>query len=88
MKGGRLTPWTVAGLFWLGLLLLASAEIAVYTNHFWVELHRGGEPEAKQLAAEYGFSGVRKVRAALCLIASTVKAVAWCIVLVTAAAAR
>uniref|UniRef100_A0A674J745 Neuroendocrine convertase 2 n=1 Tax=Terrapene triunguis TaxID=2587831 RepID=A0A674J745_9SAUR len=61
MKGGCITPGTIAGLFCPGLLLLASAEIAVYTNHFLVELHRGGEPEAKQLAAEYGFSGVRKL---------------------------
>uniref|UniRef100_A0A674JCD5 Neuroendocrine convertase 2 n=1 Tax=Terrapene triunguis TaxID=2587831 RepID=A0A674JCD5_9SAUR len=65
MKGGCITPGTIAGLFCPGLLLLASAEIAVYTNHFLVELHRGGEPEAKQLAAEYGFSGVRKVRKAV-----------------------
>ncbi|KAJ1076540.1 hypothetical protein K5549_008239 [Capra hircus] len=41
-------------------MVFASAERPVFTNHFLVELHRGGEEEARQVAAEHGF-GVRKL---------------------------
>lgn len=66
MKADATLPWKTAGIFVLGFLRFASAsEPAVYTNHFLVEFHKGGEAEAKQLAAEYGFNGVRKVRSSL-----------------------
>lgn len=42
-------------------MVFASAERPVFTNHFLVELHKDGEEEARQVAAEHGF-GVRKVR--------------------------
>ncbi|XP_048362398.1 neuroendocrine convertase 2 [Sphaerodactylus townsendi] len=62
MKADPVPSGKTAGLFFLGLLCLALAsERAVYTNHFLVEIHKGAEAEAKQLAAEYGFSGVRKL---------------------------
>ncbi|KAJ8794434.1 hypothetical protein J1605_003201 [Eschrichtius robustus] len=41
-------------------MVFASAERPVFTNHFLVELHKGGEEEARQVAAEHGF-GVRKL---------------------------
>ncbi|XP_071281342.1 neuroendocrine convertase 2 isoform X4 [Agelaius tricolor] len=34
---------------------------AVYSNHFLVELHDGGQAEAERVAAEHGFGGVRKL---------------------------
>lgn len=68
MKTGTV-PWCkTAGLFLLGFLRFASAsQKAIYTNHFFVEFHKAGEAEAKQLAAEYGFNGVRKVRSPILL---------------------
>lgn len=63
MKTGTVPCCKTAGLFLLGFLRFASAsQKAIYTNHFFVEFHKAGEAEAKQLAAEYGFNGVRKVR--------------------------
>ncbi|XP_018777490.2 neuroendocrine convertase 2 isoform X2 [Serinus canaria] len=38
---------------------------AVYSNHFLVELHDGGQAEAERVAEEHGFGGVRKVRKAV-----------------------
>ncbi|XP_050827935.1 neuroendocrine convertase 2 isoform X3 [Serinus canaria] len=34
---------------------------AVYSNHFLVELHDGGQAEAERVAEEHGFGGVRKL---------------------------
>ncbi|XP_054052233.1 neuroendocrine convertase 2 isoform X2 [Rissa tridactyla] len=51
-------------LFFL-LFLGAPALGAVYTNHFLVELHGGGQAEAERVAAEHGFGGVRKVKKAV-----------------------
>uniref|UniRef100_A0A8D0BCW7 Neuroendocrine convertase 2 n=1 Tax=Salvator merianae TaxID=96440 RepID=A0A8D0BCW7_SALMN len=62
MKAGAVPHWTAATLFLMGLLRFASAsERPSYTNHFFVEFHKGGDADAKQLAAEYGFNGVRKL---------------------------
>lgn len=47
-------------------MVFASAERPVFTNHFLVELHKDGEEEARQVAAEHGF-GVRKVRYLPCI---------------------
>lgn len=63
MKAGAPLPWKTASILILGFLGLASASI--YTNHFLVEFHKGGEADAQKLAAEYGFHGVRKVRSSL-----------------------
>uniref|UniRef100_A0A8B9ZFN4 Neuroendocrine convertase 2 n=1 Tax=Anas platyrhynchos TaxID=8839 RepID=A0A8B9ZFN4_ANAPL len=48
-------------LFLLLLFLGSPTRAAVYTNHFLVELHAGGQAEAERLAAEHGFGGVRKL---------------------------
>uniref|UniRef100_G1K8P0 Neuroendocrine convertase 2 n=1 Tax=Anolis carolinensis TaxID=28377 RepID=G1K8P0_ANOCA len=62
MKADPVPRWKAGGLFLVGLLALASAsDPAVYTNHFLVEFHHGGEAEAAQVAAAYGFHGVRKL---------------------------
>ncbi|XP_013913556.1 PREDICTED: neuroendocrine convertase 2 [Thamnophis sirtalis] len=62
MKTGTVPCCKTAGLFLLGFLRFASAsQRAIYTNHFFVEFHKAGEAEAKQLAAEYGFNGVKKL---------------------------
>ncbi|MEE6474483.1 hypothetical protein FKM82_010398 [Ascaphus truei] len=61
MKEGFITEWMIAGLLLLCVNFFASAERAILTNHFLVDLHKGSEEEAKQLAAEYGFSGARKL---------------------------
>ncbi|GAB0187720.1 neuroendocrine convertase 2 [Grus japonensis] len=47
-------------LLLLLLFLGAPARGVVYTNHFLVELHGGGQAEAERVAAEHGFGGVRK----------------------------
>lgn len=56
-------PLLPAALLLLLLLLFlgAPARGTVYTNHFLVELHGGGQAEAERVAAEHGFGGVRKV---------------------------
>jgi proprotein convertase subtilisin/kexin type 2 len=60
MEGGCGSQWKAAG-FLFCVMVFASAERPVFTNHFLVELHKDGEEEARQVAAEHGF-GVRKVR--------------------------
>uniref|UniRef100_A0A6I8PEE0 Neuroendocrine convertase 2 n=1 Tax=Ornithorhynchus anatinus TaxID=9258 RepID=A0A6I8PEE0_ORNAN len=65
MKGGCVKPRKTCGLLLLCALIFASAERPVFTNHFLIELHKGGEAEARRVAAEHGFSGVRKVKMAL-----------------------
>lgn len=57
-----MSQWKAAAGLLFCVMVFASAERPVFTNHFLVELHKGGEEEARQVAAEYGF-GVRKVRA-------------------------
>ncbi|ELW69950.1 Neuroendocrine convertase 2 [Tupaia chinensis] len=59
MKGGCGSQWKVASGLLFCVMVFASAERPVFTNHFLVELHKGGEEEARQVAAEHGF-GVRK----------------------------
>ncbi|XP_031360079.1 neuroendocrine convertase 2 [Lonchura striata] len=59
-------PPLLRGSFLLLLLFLlhflgAPARGAVYTNHFLVELHDGGQAEAERVAAEHGFAGARKL---------------------------
>ncbi|XP_074143913.1 neuroendocrine convertase 2 isoform X2 [Sminthopsis crassicaudata] len=61
MQGGSVSPqWKVAVVL-LCIMIFASAERPVFTNQFLVELHTGGEEEARQVAAEHGFSGIRKL---------------------------
>uniref|UniRef100_A0A8I4A1Y4 Neuroendocrine convertase 2 n=1 Tax=Callithrix jacchus TaxID=9483 RepID=A0A8I4A1Y4_CALJA len=60
MKGGCVSQWKAAAGFLFCVMVFASAELPVFTNHFLVELHKGGEEEARQVAAEHGF-GVRKL---------------------------
>ncbi|XP_054985801.1 neuroendocrine convertase 2 isoform X2 [Sorex araneus] len=60
MKGGRVSQWKAAAGLLVCVMIFASAERPVFTNHFLVELHKGGEEEARQVAAEHGF-GVRKL---------------------------
>uniref|UniRef100_A0A2I3NFK1 Neuroendocrine convertase 2 n=2 Tax=Cercopithecinae TaxID=9528 RepID=A0A2I3NFK1_PAPAN len=60
MKGGCVSQWKAAAGFLFCVMVFASAERPVFTNHFLVELHKGGEDEARQVAAEHGF-GVRKL---------------------------
>uniref|UniRef100_A0A8C0Q2W8 Neuroendocrine convertase 2 n=1 Tax=Canis lupus familiaris TaxID=9615 RepID=A0A8C0Q2W8_CANLF len=60
MKGGRVSQWKAAAGLLFCVMVFASAERPVLTNHFLVELHQGGEEEARQVAAEHGF-GVRKL---------------------------
>uniref|UniRef100_A0A2I3RLF1 Neuroendocrine convertase 2 n=1 Tax=Pan troglodytes TaxID=9598 RepID=A0A2I3RLF1_PANTR len=60
MKGGCVFQWKAAAGFLFCVMVFASAERPVFTNHFLVELHKGGEDEARQVAAEHGF-GVRKL---------------------------
>lgn len=64
MKGGCVSQWKVAAGLLFCVMVFASAKRPVFTNHFLVELHKGGEEEARQVAAEHGF-GVRKVRSPL-----------------------
>lgn len=59
MEGGCGSQWKAAGLLFC-VMVFASAERPVFTNHFLVELHKDGEEEARQVAAEHGF-GVRKL---------------------------
>ncbi|KAF7477425.1 hypothetical protein GHT09_011501 [Marmota monax] len=61
MKGGCGSQWKAAAGLLFCVMVFASAEKPVFTNHFLVELHKGGEEEARQVAAEHGF-GVRKVK--------------------------
>lgn len=61
MKGGCVFQWKAAAGLLFCVMVFASADRPVFTNHFLVELHKGGEEEARQVAAEHGF-GVRKVR--------------------------
>lgn len=61
MKGGSFSQWKAAAGLLFCVMVFASAERPVFTNHFLVELHKGGEEEARQVAGEHGF-GVRKVR--------------------------
>ncbi|KAM7327222.1 hypothetical protein ACRRTK_013589 [Alexandromys fortis] len=58
MEGGCGSQWKAAGLLFC-VMVFASAERPVFTNHFLVELHKDGEEEARQVAADHGF-GVRK----------------------------
>lgn len=52
----------ITGMALLCASISASADNRpVLTGHFLVDLHEGGEQEAKQLAKEYGFGGARKV---------------------------
>uniref|UniRef100_A0A8D0TPH4 Neuroendocrine convertase 2 n=1 Tax=Sus scrofa TaxID=9823 RepID=A0A8D0TPH4_PIG len=60
MKGGCVSQWKAAAGLLFCVTVFASAERPVFTNHFLVELHKGGEEEARQVAAEHGF-GVRKL---------------------------
>ncbi|EPY84458.1 hypothetical protein CB1_000474005 [Camelus ferus] len=60
MKGGCVYQWKAAAGLLFCVMVFASAERRVFTNHFLVELHKGGEEEARQVAAEHGF-GVRKL---------------------------
>ncbi|XP_012667860.1 neuroendocrine convertase 2 [Otolemur garnettii] len=60
MKGGCVSQWKAAAGLLFCAMVFASAERPVFTNHFLVELHKGGEEEARQVAAEHGF-GVRKL---------------------------
>nr|XP_031530281.1 neuroendocrine convertase 2 [Vicugna pacos] len=60
MKGGCVSQWKAAAGLLFCVMVFASAERRVFTNHFLVELHKGGEEEARQVAAEHGF-GVRKL---------------------------
>ncbi|KAF6088875.1 proprotein convertase subtilisin/kexin type 2 [Phyllostomus discolor] len=60
MKGGCVSQWKVAAGLLFCVMVFASAKRPVFTNHFLVELHKGGEEEARQVAAEHGF-GVRKI---------------------------
>uniref|UniRef100_A0A5F9DRZ7 Neuroendocrine convertase 2 n=1 Tax=Oryctolagus cuniculus TaxID=9986 RepID=A0A5F9DRZ7_RABIT len=60
MQGGSISRWQAAAGLLLCATVFASSERAVFTNHFLVELHKGGEEEARQVAAEHGF-GVRKL---------------------------
>ncbi|XP_063104726.1 neuroendocrine convertase 2 isoform X2 [Cavia porcellus] len=60
MKGGCGSQWPAAAGLLLCVMVSASSEGPVFTNHFLVELHKGGEDEARQVAAEHGF-GVRKL---------------------------
>nr|XP_060479916.1 neuroendocrine convertase 2 [Panthera onca] len=60
MKGGCVSQWKAAAGLLFCVMVFASAERPVFTNHFLVELHKGGEEEARQVAAEHGF-GVRKL---------------------------
>ncbi|ELK03947.1 Neuroendocrine convertase 2 [Pteropus alecto] len=64
MKGGCFSRWKAAAGLLFCIMVFASAERPVFTNHFLVELHKGGEEEARQVAGEHGF-GVRKVKMAL-----------------------
>lgn len=64
MKGGCASQWKAAAGLLLCVMVFASAKRPVFTNNFLVELHEGGEEEARQVAAEHGF-GVRKVRSPL-----------------------
>lgn len=66
MKGGRVSQWKAAAGLVACVLVFVSAERPVFTNHFLVELHKGGDEEARQVAAEHGF-GVRKVRFLPCI---------------------
>ncbi|XP_041526305.1 neuroendocrine convertase 2 isoform X2 [Microtus oregoni] len=59
MEGGCGSQWKAAGLLFC-VMVFASAERPVFTNHFLVELHKDGEEEARQVAADHGF-GVRKL---------------------------
>uniref|UniRef100_A0A8C5MCN3 Neuroendocrine convertase 2 n=1 Tax=Leptobrachium leishanense TaxID=445787 RepID=A0A8C5MCN3_9ANUR len=59
---GPVTQWMMLlGLLLLSTSISASAEGPVLTDHFLVDFHEGGEEEARQLAAEHGFSGARKL---------------------------
>ncbi|KFO29032.1 Neuroendocrine convertase 2 [Fukomys damarensis] len=60
MKGGCGSQWQAAAGLLFCVMVSASAERPIFTNHFLVELHKGGEEEARQVAAEHGF-GVRKL---------------------------
>ncbi|KAF6284668.1 proprotein convertase subtilisin/kexin type 2 [Rhinolophus ferrumequinum] len=60
MKGGCVSQWKAASGLLFCVMVFACAERPVFTNHFLVELHKGGEEEARQVAAEHGF-GVRKL---------------------------
>uniref|UniRef100_G1LFU2 Neuroendocrine convertase 2 n=1 Tax=Ailuropoda melanoleuca TaxID=9646 RepID=G1LFU2_AILME len=60
MKGGCISQCKAAAGLLFCVMVFASAERPVFTNHFLVELHKGGEEEARQVAAEHGF-GVRKL---------------------------
>ncbi|XP_023608982.1 LOW QUALITY PROTEIN: neuroendocrine convertase 2 [Myotis lucifugus] len=60
MKGGCASQWKAAAGLLFCVMVFASAKRPVFTNNFLVELHKGGEEEARQVAAEHGF-GVRKL---------------------------
>ncbi|XP_004686996.1 PREDICTED: neuroendocrine convertase 2 [Condylura cristata] len=60
MKGVCVSHCKASAWLLFCVMVFASAERAVFTNHFLVELHKGGEEEARQVAAEHGF-GVRKL---------------------------
>lgn len=64
MNGGCVFQWKAAAGLLFCVMVFASAERPVFTNHFLVELQKGGEEAARQVAAEHGF-GVRKVRSPL-----------------------
>ncbi|EHB18809.1 Neuroendocrine convertase 2 [Heterocephalus glaber] len=59
MKGACGSRWQAAAGLLFCVMVSASAERPIFTNHFLVELHKGGEEEARQVAGEHGF-GVRK----------------------------
>ncbi|XP_073093052.1 neuroendocrine convertase 2 isoform X2 [Manis javanica] len=60
MNGGCVFQWKAAAGLLFCVMVFASAERPVFTNHFLVELQKGGEEAARQVAAEHGF-GVRKL---------------------------
>ncbi|KAM5304496.1 neuroendocrine convertase 2 isoform 2-T2 [Glossophaga mutica] len=60
MKGGCVSQLKVAAGLLFCVMVFSSAKRPVFTNHFLVELHKGGEEEARQVAAAHGF-GVRKL---------------------------
>ncbi|XP_004635662.1 neuroendocrine convertase 2 [Octodon degus] len=60
MKRGCGSRWPAAAGLLFCVMVSASSERPVFTNHFLVELHKGGEEEARQVAVEHGF-GVRKL---------------------------
>lgn len=63
MKAKSQLQCVIAALLLLLLCAgVSAAHTSPLTDHFLVDLHEGGEQEAKQLAKEYGFAGATKVK--------------------------